>query len=1299
MSAAVPPPSRFARLRRHSGRLLIALLLLVVALALLAYWAFNSSGGRDALLRRIVAQLPAGNTMTWSRAEGPAAGPMTLYDVRFEHRGCPDRDGKPVVWPACPGRERVTVFTAERVELDPALQPLLGRRLQLDALGVREATLVLPPDDEPFELPRWPESLPAIDPPLPVDIENLELDGVRIVRAQTHGKVESQPVDTLVVLQRVRGELEAAPGRLHFERVLATTDRGLFSVQGDYAPADRYRMDLNVRAMLPARDGATPGRLGLSARGDLRDLDISVVGGVPAPLKAHLRLQGEGAPRWRLQASTDALTPAALFGNDDDTTYAFDLDAQGTGGRATVQGRVSRDGTVIELLPSNIAIERQVLTLSPLAVKAFGGTLQAHGRADFTTPADPRFDGSVHAHELSWRGDGADAVAIIGDGDFKLSGRLRDWRADGTAVLVRGTERANVALQVHGDARGARFDALRAQMPGGRLDGSGEVAWTPALRWQAQAQLGGFDPGYVLPDWRGAVNGRLRSTGETRRDGGLDAIVDADALGGRLRGRALGGRGHVLAHLPAHAGGRDGRLDVEGDLALTLGASRIAAKGRIADTLAVDAAFSPLQLADLLPSGEGMLRGTLQLRGPRAQPDIAVDLDGDALRYGPWRAATLHARGRLPWRAGTPGALQLDGSGVDAGLVLQRVHLDARGAFEAMQLDGDAQLDIGAIALRGQLSHQAAQWDGRIDTLRFAPTAGPAWALQAPANVSATPSPTGWRLRVPHGCFGTADRNGALCADIDWPQRADLHGQALPLALLGPYLPAREDRRAWTLRGGVDIDAQIRPRGGRWAGSAQLRSNEGALALDGRAHRDVLAYAGLRIDAHFDPHTLAADIDGALRPDGRVSAHIATGWDAHAPLQGRVDIDTRELTWLELFSPDIVDPQGHLAGSIALGGTRAAPTLGGQARLNPFRAELPALALSLRDGDVRMDAQSDGSARIAGSVRSGEGTLRVDGTLGWQSSSAPLRLNVRGENVLISDTRELRAVVDPDVVVGYAADQPVSVAGSVRIRSARFDLERLDAGVSASSDVVVRDPANPERNGRTPLDLDLAMTMGGDVRLHGFGLDGTLGGSVRMRARPGRETLATGALDIDGRYTAYGQKLDITRGKLLWSNTPFADPVLDIRAEREIGSVTAGIDVRGRASAPEAHVWSDPATSESEALAYLALGRPLASANPDEHRQLSAATAALSAGNLLASQLGAKIGLDDAGVSESRALGGTIVGIGKYLSPRLYVSYGVSLLGTGQVLTLKYLLRKGFDIQIESSTLENRGSLNWRKER
>ena len=122
--------------------------------------------------------------------------------------------------------------------------------------------------------------------------------------------------------------------------------------------------------------------------------------------------------------------------------------------------------------------------------------------------------------------------------------------------------------------------------------------------------------------------------------------------------------------------------------------------------------------------------------------------------------------------------------------------------------------------------------------------------------------------------------------------------------------------------------------------------------------------------------------------------------------------------------------------------------------------------------------------------------------------------------------------------------------------------------------------------------------------------------------------------------------------------------------------------------------------SESEALAYLTLGRPLNNLTGAEANQLSASKAALNAGTgLLAAEFGARIGLDDAGVTESRALGSDVLTVGKYLSPKLYVGYGVSLLGTGQVVMLKYLLRKGFDIQIESSTVENRASVNWRKEK
>ncbi len=91
---------------------------------------------------------------------------------------------------------------------------------------------------------------------------------------------------------------------------------------------------------------------------------------------------------------------------------------------------------------------------------------------------------------------------------------------------------------------------------------------------------------------------------------------------------------------------------------------------------------------------------------------------------------------------------------------------------------------------------------------------------------------------------------------------------------------------------------------------------------------------------------------------------------------------------------------------------------------------------------------------------------------------------------------------------------------------------------------------------------------------------------------------------------------------------------------------------------------------------------------------------ALSAGsNLLAQKLGARLGLDSAGITDNRALGGSTFTVGKQISPRLFVSYGISMVGTGQVITLKYLMAHGLNVSLESGSVETAGSVNWRKEK
>jgi translocation and assembly module TamB len=1298
----------------------------VFVLAVLALgWLLNSVGGRDLLLRQIVARLPAGTTLAWSRAEGPASGPLTLHDVRFSMPRQRNPDCVPAPTASCAmGTIR---FRAALVVLDPAIRPLLGRRLRLDALVVRDATLELPRSDKPFELPRWPESLPGIAPPLALQADDIRIDRLAVTQ-------EGAP---RVVVRSARGGLDAAEGRLHVEHLAVDSDRGRFTLHGDYAPAKRYRSDLVATAVLPAPAGRTPARLGLVARGDLSHLVVALSGNAPAPLRATLVLDDDSGgerPRWSLRANSEAFEPALLAGRDralpgsGAQPIAFGLQADGIAGDMRLQGRYARGGFIATLQPSHIVLADQVLTLQPLVVDLLEGSVRANGRIDLrrtvasyaaatTSPsgtktplAQPEIRLAVNARGLRLRGGGAnaavanpaaaDAPVVEADADLGVAGTADAWAAIGHATLARDGQSAQLRFDGRGDRVHATIKRLHAAMPTGTLDATGELRWSPGLGWTANATLAGFDPGYFLPDWKGSVDGRIASTGATQDDGGLQLHVDAEQLGGRLRGRALGGHGTLAIRIPGDAAAARGAATAySGDVALSLGASRVQARGTLADKLDVHAQFSPLHLDDLLPGAAGTLRGTLTLAGARSAPDVAADLAGDGLRYGEWAAATLRARGRLPWR-GNGGTLALDATGVTAGTAFESLHAQARGSVEHLQLEADAAGELGSVSLAGGTDRRNGLWQASLARLRLQPMKGGAWALQAPTSF-AQQRGGGWRIA--RTCLApAADAGGAtLCASGGWPRPGlEVEGRDVPLALVAPWLPERSDKRPWALHGAFALDARVQPAGDAWRGTLRLTSPDGGMRNSQRSRNDLVDYRNLVLDARFDAQRIDATLAALVNDDGHLQARLATGWDAYAPLAGEIALDTDELTWMELFSPDIVDPTGKLAGRVTLGGTRAAPTIGGSAHLTQFATELPALAIAPHDGDVRLDAMPDGTARIVGTMVSGDGALRVDGTLGWQGDDTPLVLNVSGRNVLVSDTRDLHAVVDPDVVVRYAAKQPLQVAGTVTVPEARIDLERLDRGASISDDVVVLDPENPEEGLATPLQLDLTLAMGDNVKLNGFGLDGTLAGKLRVLSRPGQEMTGNGALDVGGRYTAYGQKLSITRGRLLWQNGPIDDPMLDIRAEREVGDVTAGIAVTGRASRPKAEVWSDPAMDQSEALAYLTLGRSLATLSGDESRQLDAASAALSAGSsLLASQVGARIGLDDAGVTQSRALGGSVLGVGKYLSPKLYVGYGVSLLGTGQVLTLKYLLRKGFDIEIESSTVENRASVNWRQER
>ncbi|MBB5943395.1 translocation/assembly module TamB domain-containing protein [Xanthomonas sp. 3307] len=1272
-SPAAPTPPRRPRFYRRKrfwwgSALTIAGLLLLAVIAL--YWLLQTVAGRDVLLAQVVARLPAGSTLTWERAEGPLAGPLTLHNLDF--------------------RYNEIHFTAERAYLDPDIRPLLGRKLQLDALELTNATLNLAKSDEPFELPRWPQSLPQIEVPLALQADRIAIDGLRITQAQ-------QP---MIDIRTLRGGVEVANGEFRATQVVVNSDRGDFRVNGDYLPGQDYKADLTASAVLPAARGRTPARLGLVARGDLDKMEVAIAGNAPAPLRATLVFTGRTDPVWEFAASSKALDPSLLVPPADDAPaavpLAFDLRANGKGGNADLQGELSRDGQKLVLDPSHLSLDNQVLTVAPLQLRAFDGQLRLRGTADLRDPDNTQLRFAVNASGMSFASapdpstPNAPAVPIkLVEANLGVAGTMKQWATYGEATVARGKDSAKLQLDVRGDDRQAQLKQVRATMPSGTLDLGGNVAWVPELNWDVQGTLAGFDPGYFAPGWDGKLSGTFASQGKqlpARPDGsaaGYQATLDIPRLNGNLRSRPLDANAKLALQ------GSQG----EGKLQLSLGDSRLQAQGKVGDQLDIDAQLQPLQLADLLPGGAGSLRGSVQIKGRRDAPDLTADLTGSGLKWDSYSADSLSLRGRLPWR-GNGGELALRGSALNAGVLLQTLSVDARGAVENLQLDAKTQNDMGALALAGQVRRDGARWQGALNTLRIAPAKGEPWQLRQAANFSVA----GSAFSLSESCLAPGS-GGALCVSADWPKQGlTLRGDALPLALVQPWLPPNSGRKMY-LRGDLSIDGNFKPAGNAWQGSLRLASREGGLRLGDNARGELLRYDQFSFVTDFSAQHIHSKLGIGFQGDGFVDATVDTGWDAYAPLNGEIYMNMSKLYWLELFSPDLVRPKGLVEGHVSLRGTRSQPAMGGDATLSNFTGELPALGLTLSEGKGRFDAQPDGSARIVASVKSGEGTLNVDGGLSWYGDSTPLQLNIRGTNVLVSNTAELRAVANPDLQFGIA-NKTMMLSGQVTVPSADIDLERLDRGTSLSEDVVVLDPADPEAAPSSPLEMDLRMTLGDQVKMAGFGLKGALTGAMQVRSRQGREMTATGGLDVSGKYKAYGQDLTITRGQLTWSNNIVSDPRINIRAQRQVADVTAGIDVTGRATAPHADVWSDPSMSQSEAMSYLVLGRSLSNTSSAEADQVTAAASALSAGSgLLASQLGAKLGFDDAGVSQSRALGGSVVGFGKYLSPKLYVSYGVSLIGSGSVLTLKYLLGRGFDAEVESSTVENRGSVNWRKEK
>ena len=322
------------------------------------------------------------------------------------------------------------------------------------------------------------------------------------------------------------------------------------------------------------------------------------------------------------------------------------------------------------------------------------------------------------------------------------------------------------------------------------------------------------------------------------------------------------------------------------------------------------------------------------------------------------------------------------------------------------------------------------------------------------------------------------------------------------------------------------------------------------------------------------------------------------------------------------------------------------------------------------------------SSTLNGSVLTQQGQINLSGDADWsQLDNWRARIAAKGSKVRITVPPMVRLDVSPDIVF-EATPSLFTLDGNVDVPWARIVVHEVpESAVGVSSDEVMLDdnlkPINQQSAG-IPINSNLTVHVGNNVRLNAFGLKARLTGDLKV-AQDRQGLGLNGQINIpEGRFHAYGQDLIVRKGELLFSGPP-DQPLLNIEAirnpEATENDVIAGVRVTGSADEPKAEIFSDPAMSQQEALSYLLRGQGLDSGQSD-----SAAMTSMLVGLGVAQsgQVVGKIGetfgvsnlaLDTQGVGDSSQ-----VVVSGYVLPGLQVKYGVGIFDSLATLTLRYRL-------------------------
>ncbi|WGK56771.1 translocation/assembly module TamB domain-containing protein [Pantoea sp. SS70] len=856
--------------------------------------------------------------------------------------------------------------------------------------------------------------------------------------------------------------------------------------------------------------------------------------------------------------------------------------------------------------------------------------------------------------------------------DYQFKGKATDYVMSlRTAVKGEGVPPATIALDGKGNEQQFNLDKLRVAALQGNIDLTALVDWSKAISWRSELTLSGINTAKQYPDWPAKLEGKIATRGSLY-GGTWQLSVPQLELKGNVKQNAVSAKGTLT-------GNSYNQWKVPG-LNIALGRNHLDVKGELGDTLNLDANIDAPKLDNALPGLGGVAKGTIKARGTLQAPQLLADLTATGLRWQQLQIRRVALQGDVKSSDQIAGKLQLRVEQLQQdALKVNLLTLNADGNEKQHQLKLEVQGEpvSGQLALNGSFDRKTQRWQGNLNNTRFDTPVGE-WRLTRAMAIdylnskqTATIGPHCWQ-----------NPNAQLC--VPEPIEAGASGHAhvvlnrFDLAMIKPFLTD-----ATKLNGVFSGDARV-----NWTADGALPT--GTLALKGSGVKVEQDVQGNSLPIAFD----TLNLNAALR-NGRAQLDWLIHIVNNGQLSGNVQIadpeNRRQLSGnigisnisLAMLNPALMQGEkikGNLNSNLRLGGTLQQPQVFGQLGLSDVDVDGSFMPVDLTAANLNM-VFNGMSSTLNGMIQTAQGNLNLSGNADWsQLDNWRARVAAQGSRIRVTVPPMVRMDVSPDLVFA-ATPAAFSLDGKVDIPWARITVQEVpESATGVSSDEVMLDqnlkPIQP-KTAAIPINSNLVIHVGNDVRLSAFGLKARLNGDLKLVQDKNGLGL-NGQINIpSGRFHAYGQDLLVRKGELQFAGPP-DQPYVNLEAirnpEATEDDVTAGLRVTGLADEPKVEVFSDPAMSQQEALSYLLRGQGL---NSDgDSNALTSALVGL--GVAQSGQVVGKIGetfgvsnlaVDTAGVGDSQQ-----VQVSGYVLPGLQVKYGVGIFDSLATLTLRYRL-------------------------